>query len=460
MATVLVVDDHDTARFALARMFRSRGHRVIEAASGVHAVRLGREHRPHGAIVDVVLPGVSGFHVLTMLRERNPEMIGIAISGVVDSSEAADECRRAGFAGYFSKPVDQDQLIGCLEDHLVHRDQDSSPGEQTDRPPDNAALEGFVGESPLMRAAYRLIARIGPTDATVLIEGESGTGKELAARAIHNSSERRGPFVAVNCAAIPRELAEAELFGSERGAFTEAVSRSGRFEHANGGTLFLDEIGDLALSAQGILLRVLDQKTVVRLGSHREVSVDVRVIAATNVDLATAVREGRFRGDLLYRLRQIDLEMPPLRVRGDDFVALIDHFLPRVCTELKIGVRTVTSDAISALQRYTWPGNVRELRDVLMQACARSAGPYLTPAHLPKSIASDATGTDFIIPPRPPGLGLTEATDQLCSVAETQWIREALRQEGTVTKAAAALGVNRKTLQEKMAALGIRRSRD
>jgi DNA-binding NtrC family response regulator len=306
-----------------------------------------------------------------------------------------------------------------------------------------------------MREIYRLIERIAPTRTVVLIVGETGTGKELIAQAIHDQSGRSGPFVAVNCAAIPRELAEAELFGSERGAFTEAVSRGGRFEQAEGGTLFLDEIGDLALAAQGILLRVLDQRKIQRLGSPRDISIDARVIAATNIDLVAASAEGRFRRDLLYRLRQIRIEPPPLRGRGEDLLALVDHLLPLVCDELRLSVRTIEPDALRALRAYSWPGNVRELKDVLLLACSKAEDAVINVGDLPAEISRPQAPMMFVAPALPPGMSLVDASQALSHAAEAQWIREALEIEKTKSGAARRLRINRRTLLEKLAAFKI-----
>ena len=386
METVLIVDDHDLLRHSLSALFEAHGFRVLGAASGVEGIRLGRLEHPAAAIVDFVLPGISGLDVLSALKENDPTIVDIAISGVLNARDGDAACKRAGVRWWFPKPFDNEALCRHVTKHLVRRGTRIVRPELARQQLPISKPPRLIGGSIGMCETYRLIERVGPTSAVVVIEGESGTGKELIAQAIHERSGRKGPFVAVNCAAIPRELAEAELFGSERGAFTEAVSRAGRFEQAHGGTLFLDEIADLALGAQGILLRVLDQKKVQRLGSYREVAIDARVIAATNVDLTAASAQGRFRSDLLFRLREIRIELPPLRARGEDILALIDYLLPRICGELNLSVRTIEPVALRALRTYSWPGNVRELRDVLMLACIRADDAVITVRVLPGEI--------------------------------------------------------------------------
>jgi two-component system NtrC family response regulator len=339
--------------------------------------------------------------------------------------------------------------IHAVENNAGNRDL-KSPGYEP------AAALGLIGSCAAMRRVYSSVAHAGRTESIVLIEGETGTGKEVVARAIHASSARATHgFVAVNCAAIPDELLESELFGSERGAFTGAVSRPGRFEQARGGTLFLDEIGELSRPAQARLLRVLEHRVVQRLGAVSEIPLDARIVAATNVNLAAVVRQGLFRADLMYRLRQLSLHLPPLRDRGGDIVELIAFLLPRACAAAVVEVKTLSDAALEDLRRYSWPGNIRELQHVLLQAAARASGPMIDRVDL--GLPLDDAASAFVIPSRSPALGLIEATAQLKAQVERQWIVDALEQSRTLTEAARALHIDPKTLYEKMAAYSLDR---
>jgi two-component system nitrogen regulation response regulator GlnG len=314
----------------------------------------------------------------------------------------------------------------------------------------------MIGRCAAMVDVYRRIARIAPTTLTVLIEGETGTGKELVARGIHALSTRNsGPFIAVNSAGVPREIMESEFFGSERGAFTDAVTREGVFERASGGTVFLDEIGDLSASAQAVLLRVLDQKVVSRLGGRREIAVNVRVIAATNADLLTAVRDGRFREDLYYRLAQSSVRLPPLRSRGDDLQMLAEAFLNRLCRTVHGMTRRLSANAWSTLRGHSWPGNVRELENVLTQACTLARGDIVHAEDVAAVMAREGAGARVAIPPRRDGVTLTDALREIVETAERQWIIEALGKAGTRKDAARELGIDVRTLYHKMMAYRI-----
>jgi DNA-binding NtrC family response regulator len=316
----------------------------------------------------------------------------------------------------------------------------------------------MIGTSAVMREVYRLIARIAPTAANVLIEGETGTGKELVARALHAASGRRaGAFVAVNCAALPRDLVEAELFGTQPGAFTGAVARAGHFELAQGGTLFLDEIGDLSLAAQAALLRALDQKSVQRLGSGKPHPIDFRLISATHVDLGTAVAAGQFRADLRYRLQQTTIRLPPLRARPDDIPLLVGAMLPRICAALGCGERRISPEARQVLEAYSWPGNVRQLKHALMHAASGAPEGVVRILDLPSDFHELSQSLKVAAPPRPAGLSLPAASAAVVAAVEQEWIRVELGRHQTMADVAHALGIHYRTLYEKMAAYGLRR---
>jgi DNA-binding NtrC family response regulator len=314
----------------------------------------------------------------------------------------------------------------------------------------------MVGTCAAIEEVRRLIRRVAPLPARVLVTGETGTGKELVARAIHDVSPRRlGPFVAVNCGALPRELVEAELFGAMAGAFTNAVTRPGRFEQAHNGTLFLDEIGELPPSAQAVVLRALDRGEIQRLGALRPVTVDVRVISATNRDLAEAIRLGGFRRDLFHRLQETAIPVPPLRERGPDISLLIDALMSRVCAGFGMSPRTLSDPARRALLDYGWPGNVRELEHTLAQAVVQATGELVELSDLPSAIRKSGGSRAYTVPPRPAGTGLVDAVDAVTRDFECEWIRQEVVRHATLADAARALRLNARTLYEKMLRYGL-----
>jgi len=322
---------------------------------------------------------------------------------------------------------------------------------------DLAKANGMIGDSHSMLVVYRQALGAAGGVGNVLIEGETGTGKELIARFVHRASARAaGPFVAINCAGIPRELLEAELFGSERGAFTGAVDRPGHFEVASRGTIFLDEIGDLPLAAQAVLLRVLDHKTVRRLGGRVEVPTDARVLAATNVDLNLAVASRLFRADLLYRLRQLHIRLPALRDRREDIGKLIDHFLFQRCEQLGITKR-LSDNARQVLIWHAWPGNVRELEHAIGHGFSCSMGDAIETDDLPIAFRHASTSLSFSVPPRPRDLSLTDAAEEVRGEVERQWIIEEIGRTKTLGEASQSLKIDARTLYEKMRKYGIRR---
>jgi len=375
---------------------------------------------------------------------------------VLDVRMAVEAMRRGAY-DYLTKPFDADEILvvvrRALEKRALEREVVSLRSALAEGPPGAApGFGGMVGRNAEMERIYGLIAQVAETPATVLITGESGTGKELIARAIHQQSDRRGaPFVAVNVAAIPDTLLESELFGHERGAFTGAHARKlGRFELAHGGTVFLDEIGSLRLDLQAKLLRVLQEREIERLGGGRPVPVDVRILAATNVNLRQAVRERTFREDLFYRLNVVPIHVPPLRERRDDIPRLVRHFVKKIGRESRRDVRDVSAGALDALSRYGWPGNVRELENVIHRAVVLARGPVIQLQDVPLDVAMPETS-------RLEDAGATPLREA-CDHFERQYVLRVLeRLHWNVSRAARLLGVHRNTILAKLSSWGVRR---
>jgi len=453
--SVLVVDDEEGVRESVRAVFEESCE-VLQAGTGSHALEVLRGHDIDVVLLDHRMPGESGIDVLPRLVAADPSVVVVVVSAVRDVRMAVEAMRRGAY-DYLTKPFDVDEIRlvvrRALEKRALEREVVSLRSALAEGPP--AAPNGFggmVGRHPAMMRIYQLIAQIAETPATVLITGESGTGKELIARAIHHQSDRRtAPFVAVNVAAIPDTLVESELFGHERGAFTGAHARKlGRFELAHGGTVFLDEMGSLRLDLQAKLLRVLQEREIERLGGSRPVPVDVRVIAATNIDLRQAVRERAFREDLFYRLNVVPVHAPPLRERRDDIPRLARHFVRKIARECHRDVQDVSSGALDALTRYDWPGNVRELENVVHRAVVLARGPVIQLQDVPLDVAMPEAARLQEAGAAP----LREACDQF----ERQYVLRAL--EGVhwnVSRAARLLGVHRNTILAKLAGWGVRR---
>jgi len=369
---VLVVDDEPGVREALKQLLEYEGYAVALAASGHEALDQYAETRPHLVLLDVKMAGMDGLSTLTKLREADPQALVVMISGHGSIATAVEATQR-GAHDFLEKPLDSDRVLLTLRNAL------QQVGLEREVTALKAATEGqweIVGRSPAIVALEERIERVAPTPARVMITGENGTGKELVARAIHRRSPRAvKPFVEVNCAAIPSELIESELFGHVKGSFTGAFAdRTGKFEQADGGTLFLDEVGDMSPAAQAKVLRALEEGVVTPIGSARSVTVDVRVIAATNKRLEEEIAAGRFREDLLYRLNVVPIDVPPLRQRLEDVPLLVEHFLGRLAATQGIPARRFTPAALERLKAHAWPGNVRELRNTVERLLILSSG--------------------------------------------------------------------------------------
>jgi two-component system response regulator AtoC len=454
----LVVDDEINLRESLVELIAGEGFRVTQRGDGEEAVELLRSGavEPDVVFLDVRMPKMDGLEVLRVIqKEKLTSAPVIVISAFGDSSKMI-EAMRLGAYDYITKPLDLDETVAAL--HRAAEQRRLSRAAEAARPPKEA--EGadapepnrfeMLGTSRVMRDVFKQIGRLAATDATVLITGESGTGKELVARAVHNHSARsRRPFVAVNCGALPENLIEAELFGHERGAFTGAErQKKGRFELAHTGTLFLDEVGELTPPAQVKLLRALQERRFERVGGTETVSVDVRVIAASNQDLKLAVNERRFREDLFYRLSVIEIRLPPLRARLGDVPQLAEYFLERTATRHGLALKVLSDEATRCLMAYDFPGNVRELENMIERAVitAGAAVEVLSPAHLfgegAETITDEArTNRAFL------GLPFKEAVAAL----ERDLIRRALEASGgNRAEAARRLGINRRLLYSKL----------
>lgn len=460
MSKVLIIDDEQQIRRILSVMLKDHGFEVAEAKSGEEGIEVCGEFRPDVVLVDINLPGMDGLATLRSLLERHPNLDCVMMTAY-GTIRSAVEATRIGAFDYLTKPFDNDELLLVINRALEVRRLSSEVEELRAELSARYGFSEIVGISPGLQAVFRTMLKVAPVDATVLIEGESGTGKELVARAIHRRSPRaRGPFVAVNCGAIPQSLTEAEFFGHERGAFTDArEARAGRFEQANGGTLFLDEVGELPLDAQVKLLRALQERKVTRLAGRQPVALDVRVIAATNLDLKSAVEHGRFREDLYWRLNVVRLTLPSLRERREDIPLLADHLVSRFNRELGLSVNTIAPDARRVLSLYDWPGNVRELENALCSAMIMSENGVVSVNDLPPRIRGESEpmgGAGAAAARDMTTASLADAVSDATERVEKMMILSRLAAyNGNRTMTAESLGISRKTLFNKMRQYGI-----
>ncbi|AGP32721.1 sigma-54-dependent transcriptional regulator [Sorangium cellulosum] len=445
-ARVLVVDDEASARSGLEKLLRQEGYAVDAAADGAAALEVAAERPPDVVVTDLKMPRMDGVTLLGKLREQDPALPVIVVTAFGDVSSAV-QAMRAGAEDYLTKPVDFDALLVSLERALersaLRAEAENLRRQLRER--EGEGVEGLIGASPAMQRVYRMARQVAGARATVLITGESGTGKGELARAIHAKGPRvKAPFVTLHCAALAESLLESELFGHERGAFTGADKRRiGRFEQAHGGTLFLDEVGEIAPSTQVKLLRVLQERTFERVGGNDTVSVDVRLIAATNRDLAAAVQEGRFREDLYYRLNVVHIDMPPLRVRDTDVLLLANHFLRRFAAENHRKIEGFSDAARAKLVAHRWPGNVRELENAIERAVVLCDETRIDAEHLPIDAAPVAKGA-LRIP------GATMAEIERYAILSTL---EATN--GSTTRAAELLDISIRTIQYRLHEYGM-----
>jgi two-component system response regulator AtoC/two-component system nitrogen regulation response regulator NtrX len=452
---VLVVDDEKAMLLALKGLLGKEGYQVETAGGGEEALRLIDTGRFHVVITDLSMDGVGGMQVLEHARRVDPDVAVVMITAY-GSEKIAVQAMKLGAADYVPKPFDNDELrlvVRRVMDTVLLRRDHRRLLEQVQGV---FGFENIVGQSEAMQRLFAVIDRVADTDVSVLVRGQSGTGKELVANALHYRGPRRTkPLVKMNCAALSQELVESELFGHEKGAFTGAVARrEGKFEAADGGTLFLDEVGDMPLETQAKLLRALQEKEFERVGGNSPIRVDVRVIAATNQDLEAGVKTGRFREDLYYRLRVVELTIPPLTERREDIPLLIDHFLKDAARRFQREVKPLTGEALRACVAHPWKGNVRELRSAVEQALLLAPGPEITPTDLFGGAAvPDGAGPigQAALP-----ASFREAKEAVVQSFEREFLGEALRRHGgNITKAAEELGMHRQNLQQKMRELGL-----
>jgi DNA-binding NtrC family response regulator len=427
MAVILVIDDDDGVQDVISRALRHEGHQPVAAATGEDAIDLDRRRPCDLAVIDIKLPGMDGVAALRMVRREQPHVPAIAVTGYPEYLDRP-EAMEAGFDDYLEKPLRLPDLVERIG-ALLARQGSVGRREALSQATTPDTFEGMVGRSPPMREVFRQIVRVAHTDEPVLILGETGTGKELVARAIHRRSLRsRGPFVDINCAAVPLSLFEAELFGHERGAFTDArEARRGRFEEARGGTLFLDEVGELPLEAQAKLLRVLDQGQVRPLGGGRVVDVNVRIVAATNANLADRVSHGLFRCDLYWRLNVWSVSLPPLCDRSDDVALLIEHIFRLLRMQFRRHGARLSDAARTVLITHSWPGNIRELQSVLAQALACAESAEIGLGDLPAGIGTRPSGPVWGDLIRLQGRTLADVLGEATAQIERALILDALR---------------------------------
>jgi DNA-binding NtrC family response regulator len=440
---VLIVEDDPATRTGLAELVQAWGFQTDEASDGEDGLRKVTTFRPAIIVSDLVMPRMGGLELLRALKDQLSDITFILLTaqGTVDS---AVEAIKEGAYDYLSKPVDPQRLQILLQKAVERQETLREVRHLRRQLREHGTFGRIVGNSPGIRGVYRIIEQSAPTVASVLVSGESGTGKELVAQTIHELSPRAAfPFVAINCAAIPETLLESEIFGHEKGAFTGAQDRRiGVFELAHRGTLFLDEIAEMVPATQVKLLRVLQERTFRRLGGRQEQSVDVRVIAATNMDPASAVRNGKLREDLYYRLNVFAIELPPLRDRREDIPLLVQNFLNEFNRTNVKSVRAVDQEAMHILEHYSWPGNIRELRNVIERATILADGDFIEPRHLPPTLLSREEET---LPT------LTLAPGTTVDEAERRLILLTLEHtRNNKTRAAEILGISLKTLHNKL----------
>jgi DNA-binding NtrC family response regulator len=455
-ARVLIVEDESAIRLALSGLLKREGYVVEQSRDGREAISRLEVEDFDFVLTDLSLGhGPGGMEVLRTVRESQPETPVVMITAH-GSEKIAVEAMRLGADDYVPKPFDNDEIRLVVRRALERTRLARENRILRARVERDYAWGGLIGSGPAMRTVFETIQKVAETDLTVLVRGESGTGKELVAQALHQASPRKTlPFVAVNCAAISRELVESELFGHEKGAFTGADARRvGRFEAADGGTVFLDEIGDMAPETQAKVLRVLQERSLERVGGTKPIAVDVRVVAATHRDLEKDVREGRFREDLYYRLKVVEIEIPPLRGRREDIPALVARFLEQLAERLGRDAVLIEPAALAALARFSWPGNVRELRNFVEQAAVLAAGDTIEEGDVqlsnPKEEADVGAGID-------PALPFNEAKRAAVESFERRYLLRALRaHDGNISRTAESIGMVRQSLQQKIRELGLR----
>ncbi|UCD56876.1 MAG: sigma-54-dependent Fis family transcriptional regulator [Candidatus Hydrogenedentota bacterium] len=454
---ILLVDDEESARYGMRRALVSLGGEIIDATNGKEALEVARDEKPDLVIMDIAMPEMDGLEALEKLRQLSDPPLVIMVTAHGSERVAVDAMKKGAY-DYIAKPYEVDELRivarNALEKILLERENRRLAEELRKR----EAYGQIIGTSDAMRQVFDRIAKVCQTDVAVLIEGESGTGKELVANEIHRRSHRRnGPFVIMNCAALPENLIESELFGHEKGAFTGATAqRRGKFEVADGGTLFLDEIGDMSLNTQAKVLRVLEEQKFERLGGEKTIGVDVRIISATNKDLSAATKEGLFREDLYYRLKVVSMWLPPLRERRGDIVVLTNYLVEMFSQKHNKKIVDIDPGAIRVVHAYQWPGNVRELRNALESAVVLASGNRLKKDDLPPEIQKQSLGLLADALSIDDNLPFREWKKQMVETAERQYlVRKLEENDHNISRTARVLDMHRQSLQQKLRELGI-----
>ena len=473
MTRILIADDEHSLRIMMTEVMRREGYEVDAVADGQKAIDRIRERDYDVAVLDVKMPRVDGIAALREIRAISPGTIVVMMTAF-ESRQVAHDAMRHGAYDFFNKPFELEEIRVVVRRAVEKRLLLRQITNLEERLRDRLSFDRIIGRSASMRAMFDLIQRVVTNDVTVLITGESGTGKELVAQAVHYHSARRGkPFVSVNCAAIPEPLLESEMFGHERGAFTGAVSTHiGRFEQADGGTIFLDEIGDMPLALQSKLLRVLQEREIIRVGGTKPIRVDIRVVAATNQNLHDAVAARAFREDLYFRLNVLPIQLPPLRQRREDIPLLASHFISVHNPRLNRNIQGIEDDAMRALENHAWPGNVRELENVIQRAMVMATSTFITLDCLPDQVRKAATEphrtadaeVEAVLEPgvlEDFGEPMQARVDRLTEQLEIRLIRAALAKcDGHRQDTADLLGISRKSLHNKMVRYGLFTDRD
>jgi two-component system response regulator HydG len=446
--TILIVDDEESHRLMLRAHLEQEGFSAVEAIDGQEAIATVAERNIDLILMDIRMPRLDGMEALLRIKQVNPT-IPVIMMTAYGSIDSAVKALQAGAADYLTKPLDSNELIVKVHKALRYHQLEEENVLYREQLGIRFDFSRIIGKSAKMRELFDMLATVAPTEATVLILGESGTGKEIIANAIHQNSPRRErSYVKVNCAALPETLLESELFGHEKGAFTGAIEKKkGRFERADGGTIFLDEIGEMSLTTQTKILRVLQEREFEPVGGTKTIKVDVRIIAATNKNLEEEVKRGKFREDLYYRVNVVPITIPPLRERAEDVPMLAAHFLRLYGEKNKRMLKGFADGVLDALMRYEWPGNVRELENIVERTVIMSRGDTITFADLPPAIANKQLPVT-VVTQTSPAISLKDV--------ERKTITKVLQQTGgNRTKAAVLLGITRKTLQNKIKEYGI-----
>jgi two-component system nitrogen regulation response regulator GlnG len=470
MPSLLVVDDEPNVLYALEKGLRSAALEVLTASSAKQGIELVERQRPDVVILDVRLSDMSGLEAFDRIRQIDPQLPVLFITAYATTETAIEAMRRGAFE-YLLKPVDLHQLRETVGKAIELSRLRHVPAvfDEKEDVQEQRTVDRIVGRSTAMQEVYKAIGRVAPLDVPVLILGESGTGKELVARALYQHSSRsQQPFLAINCAAIPETLLESELFGHERGAFTGATRRRiGKFEQADHGTIFLDEIGDMSITTQPKVLRLLQEQQFERLGGNETIQTDVRVITATNQDLEELVSAGRLRQDLYYRLKVFTIQLPPLRDRLDDLPLLVEHFIKLLSRELGKQIRSLASETITLLMKHDWPGNIRELQSAIKHALVQAAGEVLTPECLPENVRvpasrpaqAEAEAGSLDVGRLVESLlraGEEDIYRKVSGAVERVVIETVLRNvKGNQVQASELLGISRTTLRAKLRSLGM-----